>query len=312
MKILSMSGFVPEQICDTIRFSQYSGDRNIAHYCGYASDFISQVLHDDSIDGAVFPKSCDSSRIISGYLSGADKFVHQINVPPVGVHDAESFFASSIRWYKEAVESYYGILINDIAERTEIVNARNLKLKELYGSIGELSFPGYLAAIHDMLRKPLREQRSPLSVRGGSGGKPVFIVGSFLANVDVAEAIERAGLNVVGDTLTESGRLASIPPVDDTEDIYTGIAKSLLHGRISPTQNSFRRIIRADMAELQKKGAKGVIFITQKYCEPYDFLFSVYKPVLDSAGIPSLRISLSDTQDARKTELALEVFADIL
>lgn len=312
MKILSMSGFVPEQICDTLRFSQYSGDRNIAHYCGYASDFISQVLQDDSIDGAVFPKSCDSSRIISSYLSGADKFIYQINVPPAGTHGAESFLAASIQRYKRAVESYYGITIHDIEERIEIVNGRNLELKELYDNIEELSFPRYLAAIHGMLKKPLREQTVPSIVKGKNGGKPIFIVGSFLANIDVAKAIEEAGLNVVGDTLTESGRLVSVPPVDATGDIYAGIAKSLLRGRLSPTQNSFRKIIEADMDELQKKGAKGVIFVTQKYCESYDFLFSAYKPALDSIGIPVLQISLSDTGDSRKTGLALEAFANTL
>lgn len=312
MKILSMSGFVPEQICDTIRFSQYSGDRNITHYCGYASDFISQVLHDDGIDGAVFPKSCDSSRIISSYLSGTDKFIYQINAPPTGTHGAESFLAASIQRYKKAVELYYGITINDIEERIEVVNGRNLRLKELYDNIGELSFPQYLAAIHDMLKKPLREQTVQSAMKGKNSGKPVFIVGSFLANIDVAKAIEEAGLNVVGDTLTESGRLVSIPPVDNVGDIYTGIAKSLLQGRLSPTQNSFRKIIEADMDELQKKGAKGVIFVTQKYCEPYDFLFSAYKPALDSIGIPVLHVSLSDTEDSRKTGLVLGAFADTL
>lgn len=31
MKLLSMSGFVPEQICDIIRFTKYKGERSITH-----------------------------------------------------------------------------------------------------------------------------------------------------------------------------------------------------------------------------------------------------------------------------------------
>lgn len=312
MNILSMSGFVPEQICDTARFSQYPGDRNIAHYCGYASDFVSQVLYDHDIDGAVFPKSCDSSRIISSYLSKTNKFIYQINAPPLQTHGAENFLAASIQRYKKAIEFYYRISIDDVGERSEIVNRRNAKLKKLYDSLRDLSFPRYLSAIHDMLKKPLREQAVPSAVKGKSDGKPVFIVGSFLANVDVAEAIEEAGLNVVGDTLTESGRLVSVPPVNNMEDIYVEIAKSLLHGRLSPTQNNFRKIMEADLDELQKKGVKGVIFITQKYCEPYDFLLSVYKSSLDTIGIPIFQIPLSDTEDSGKSRLALEAFADAL
>ena len=53
MKLLAMSGLIPEQICDVVRFTQYAGERNLPHYCGYASDFISQVMQDNRIDGAV-------------------------------------------------------------------------------------------------------------------------------------------------------------------------------------------------------------------------------------------------------------------
>lgn len=112
MKILSMSGFVPEQVCDTIRFTQYAGDRNIAHYCGYVSDFVSKVLQDESIDGAVYPKSCDSTRIMASYLSDNGKFLHQIGVTSYNTVGAIEYFANEIKRYKEAVEAYYGITLH--------------------------------------------------------------------------------------------------------------------------------------------------------------------------------------------------------
>ena len=153
-----MSGFVPEQICDTIRFSQYHGDRNIAHYCGYASDFISQVKEDDAIDGAVFPKSCDSSRIISSYLKNTGKFIFQIPVP---MNDDVDFFADIIKKYKEAVENHYGISITNVVERASMVNARNLNIKKIYDNLGEISFSEYLSVIHELLKRPLYEQHVP-------------------------------------------------------------------------------------------------------------------------------------------------------
>ena len=107
MKILALSGFIPEQICDTIRFTHYTGDRNIAHYCGYASDYISQVLDDSGIDGAVFPKTCDSTRILQSYLAQSGKFCYQLAVPACRTQEAVSFFADRIRAYQEAVETYY-------------------------------------------------------------------------------------------------------------------------------------------------------------------------------------------------------------
>lgn len=313
MKILSMSGFVPEQICDTVRFSQYAGERNISHYCGYASDFISQVLLDDSIDGAVYPRSCDSSRIISSYLKAGNKFLFQINVPAFGGTDAKEYFASSIREYEGAVKKYYDVELDDIYERTERINERNRVLSQLYGNLAELSFSDYLQKIHQMLELPLKEQKDIKDIKGHiTTDKKVFVVGSFLSNIEIAKLMEATGFTVVGDTLTESGRLVSTPAVRLDGDIYKGIASSILAQRLSPSQNCFREILMKDMEEIKRKSAKGVIFVTQKYCEAYDYLYATYKSAFDAVGIPVLRISVNDTEDSRKVALSLEAFADTL
>ena len=313
MRILSMSGFVPEQICDTVRFTQYTGERTISHYCGYASDFISQVIQDDSIDGAVYPKSCDSTRILTSYLSARGKFLYQINIPAYESFGGEDFFAESIKSYKAAVENYYGNSIDDIHCRAEKINLRNKAISQSYDQIREFSYTDYLEHIHHMLKKPLAEQEWKGDIKSGKASdKNVFLIGSFLSNIEIPRMIEQAGMTVVGDTLPESGRLASAQPVALSGDIYKEIAKSILSMRLSPTQNSFRKILEKDIEEIRKKAVKGVIFITQKYCESYDYLYSVYQPVLRSMGISVLQFSVNDTEDTGKAALALEAFADTL
>ena len=313
MKILSMSGFVPEQICDTVRFTQFSGDRNIDHYCGYASDYISEVLQDDSIDGAVYPKSCDSTRIISSYLSNSGKFLHQIRVASSHTEGAIEYFAKEIRNYQKAVETYYSISINDVKERSSIINERNEAIRTTYLQLADLSFSDYLRSIHSMLKKPLTDQKWNLQEgRNRSSEKKVFLVGSFLSNVSIIDMIEQAGLSIVGDTLPESGRLISRKPVDISGDLYKEIAQSILTAKISPTRNSFATIIREDFKEIEKKKVRGIIFLTQKYCEPYDFLFSVYKAEADARKIPIIRIPMNHTEDDGRASLILEALADIV
>lgn len=313
MKILSMSSFVPEQICDTVRFTQYSGERNISHYCGYASDFVSEVMRDESIDGAVYPKSCDSTRIITSYLAGSGKFHYQFHVPSYGISGAEDYFADSIRSYKEAVENYYSISINDIYQRTEKVNLRNQAIRRIYDEISSFSYAAYLEFIHQMLKLPLAEQIWDKNIESRMAtGKNVFIVGSFLSNTKIARMIEDVGLTVVGDTLPESGRLISAQPVELSGNIYKKIVSSMLSMRLSPTQNSFKTILAEDFQEMKKKSVKGVIFITQKYCEAYDYLYALYKGALDALEIPVLKITVNDTEDTRKAALALEAFADTI
>lgn len=310
-----MSGFVPEYICDTIRFTQYSGDRNIPHYCGYASDYVSEVMHDGSIDGAVYPKSCDSTRIITSYLSGSGKFHYQLNIPSYGTSGSEDYFAYSIKAYKEAVENHYSICISidDIKERTERINRRNEAISQIYEEISSFSYAAYLESIHQMLKLPLAEQKWNKNIETHKPmGKNVFIVGSFLSNSEIARMIEDSGLTVVGDTLPESGRLVSMRSVELSGNIYKGIATSMLSMRLSPTQNSFKTIFASDIEEIKRKSAKGVIFITQKYCEAYDYLYSSYKSALDTLEIPSLKLIVNDTEDTRKVALALEAFADTI
>lgn len=313
MRILAMSGFVPEQICDTVRFTQYTGDRNISHYCGYAADFISQVWQDRNVDGAVFPKSCDSTRSMKSYLEGCGKFLYQLHVPSFGSPGALECFADSIRVYKEAVETHYGVRIDDINERIERIDHRNDSIRKAYENIEYLSFPDYLGKIHSMLLKPLVEQGEIGSIQARAPtGKRVFVIGSFLSNLQITEMMESVGLTAVGDILTESGRLVSMPAIGTGGDIYGNIAKGILAQRLSPSQNSFREIMGKCIEEMRQKSAKGVLFITQKYCEAYDYLYASCKPELDELGIRSARLVLTDTEDTRKAELVLEAFADIL
>lgn len=313
MKILALSGFVPEQICDTIRFTGYSGTQKISHYCGYVSDFISQVLEDDSINGAIFPRSCDSSRVINSYLEKSNKFTYQLVVPSRTDEAAVELLAKNIEDYKNALEHHYEMEINDIATRIEKVNERNRQLKALYKDIDKISYSSYLEAIHSMLMKPLSEQVVPFfDVINGRKGKKVYLMGSFLTNVEVARSIENAGLIISGDNLTESKRLFSAPNIASSGNLYVNIAESILQNRLSPTQNDFESILKMDLEEIKQKDIQGVIYVTQKYCEPYDYMYSIYRKMLDKENIPVLRISLTDSMDSKVSEAAIEAFADIL
>lgn len=323
MKLLAMSGLIPEEICDLVRFRGYSGGQRIAHYCGYASEFISMVLDDPDLNGAVFPKSCDSSRTMKSYLSGCGKFVYQLHVPARQDGTAVTFFAEALRDFKESLENYFQVSVCDaeIKERIEAVAVRNRKMRELYESLDAVPYYEYITKIHNMLEQPLLEQRIPIfsgSVNGQkiygetAGRKRVFLVGSFFANESVADRIERSGIKIVGDNLPESGRLCTMSEIDPNGDLFHGISVSMLKGRLSPTQDNFRTILERDLAEIRKKAVQGVIFVTQKFCEPYDYLYFVYKKILDEQGIPVLKISLTGSRDGGKTDLAVEAFADLL
>lgn len=312
MNILSLSSFVPEQICDTIRFTQYRGSSRISHYCGYLSDFLSQALEDPEIDGAVFPRSCDSSRTLPAYLSECGKFYYQIPVPSSNVVCSTEYLAHAIKKYKSAVESFYGISIDDVRERANQINIRNAQLSEFYQqACADGGYSSYLAQIHHILKKPLYQQKvEALADHGSNNGKKVFLVGSFLPDLEIVRIMENSGLQIAGDNLTESKRLFSAPAVQFKDDIFHEIADSIQRNRLSPTQNDFQQIVKDDLAEICQKNIKGVIFITQKFCEPYDYLFFVYQKALAEINVPVLHLVGNNTRDYPNVKLMIEAFAD--
>ncbi len=367
MRILSFSGLIPEQICDTVRFTGYPGEGKIPHYCGYAADYIEQVRNDPAVDGAVFPRSCDSCRVMGSYLEGSGKFVYRFHVPARRDGSAEEMLSGTVRDYKNAVERHYGTAIPEaeIRERILLVNERNRALAGLYAELEEqdISYASYLEMLHALLREPLREQRvgnragpgntagkgnvpepgngtgpgsamkSGNGIRAGSAAEPgdfmepgnaarpgnagtprkrVFLVGSLLCDTGLVRTMEGAGLKIVGDNLTESKRLFSAPPVNPEGDPYRNIARSMMRNRLSPTQDDFTEILAEDREEIRRKNVQGVLFVTQKYCEPYDYLFYVYRQMLQEMGIPCLKLARAGSADGRRPEAAIEAFADSL
>ena len=226
---------------------------------------------------------------------------------------ATTYFAESLRQYQQAVETHYRIKITDIAERVQLVNLRNQRLAGIYERLPEISYSAYLEMLHTMLQMPLREQSvsDTLPMPDNPGGHRVFVIGSTLSDTGLVRKIENAGLNIVGDRLPESRRLFSMPAVSQNGDIFENIAASILSAYTSPTQNNFSEILQEDRMELIRKGIEGVIYVTQKYCEPYDYLFPAYKMMLDELGIKCLRLTSTGSETAG-AELAIETFADML
>lgn len=91
-------------------------------------------------------------------------------------------------------------------DRTEKINLRNEKLKDIYSQIEEISYSNYLKSIHQLLEQPLDRQVIPNSFGNSiQSKKRVYLVGSFLSNLSIVDMIENCGMKIVGDNLPESG-----------------------------------------------------------------------------------------------------------
>ncbi|GAP71800.1 hypothetical protein SAMD00024442_18_48 [Candidatus Symbiothrix dinenymphae] len=315
MKLISFSNFIPEQIADTIRFRNYSGVFRQSHYCQYVQNFLSNVLEDPTIEGAVLPNSCDSARSAVDYLAeSSGKYIYSLKHPTIVSDEAILYFAQVIREYKESLEAHFGQRIPNglIMERTDLLRKRGKYLYDLYNNIGDNSYVSYIEQMNTMLSKPLVEWEkwAPVPLANSKQGKNVYLIGPFLDNPSILRQIEQSGLRIVGDNLTNSKRLAWDSYYCKEESLYVDIASHILHHQASPTIARFSSIWEKDFAEIKQRNVKGVIFLCQKFCEPYDYLYTMYKKRLQVADIPLLRAYISDDEETGNS--LWETFAEII
>lgn len=315
MKILGLSNFIPEHICDIEHFWGNDQAQDISHFCRYVSEYIARAKMEQDVDGLVFPKSCDSSRIIANYLSDTDKFLYQLTIPSHCDTDTIVYMANQLQLFQEKVERYYGIKIDNISERITNIENRNEQLKKVYDSLDEYTYESYIKFIHNIMNQSLNQEveidYNQLEKKE-KASKKVFLIGSTLCNLELIKTIEEMDLSIVGDNLPESGRLVSTPKISTDGNIYYNIAKTMLERRMSPTQNDFSSIVTRDIEEILEKNVEGVIFVTQKYCEAYDYLFYIYEKEMKKMGIPILKLDQSTDANIGREQMKLEVFRETL
>ena len=52
--------------------------------------------------------------------------------------------------------------------------------------------------------------------------------------------------------------------------------------------------------------------VTQKFCEPYEYLYPVYKKAFAQMNIPVLQLVVNDSEDSGKVQLQIEAFSDMI
>jgi len=149
----------------------------------------------------------------------------------------------------------------------------------------------------------------------------LIVVGPTLADPVFFDVLAQAGARVAGDLLdlgeryfavdaAEEGdplealadRLLDIPPVGGPEGGCPTPAK--YHPQRSRTDHL--------LALVRERGAHGVLFARQKFCEPHGFDSALMAPALDRAGIPHLLVELEQASQAGQLHTRIEAFVEML
>jgi benzoyl-CoA reductase subunit C len=125
--------------------------------------------------------------------------------------------------------------------------------------------------------------------------------------------IEEAGAIIVQDDLCSGTRFLRLM-VPEGIDPIEGLTNRYLTSFLCPTKyQGIHAHAETLLKEVQKSGAKGVIFLLYKYCETHFFDYPDLKQALESKGIPTLLLEVEDpSYSIEQLKIRVQAFVEML
>jgi benzoyl-CoA reductase/2-hydroxyglutaryl-CoA dehydratase subunit BcrC/BadD/HgdB len=140
----------------------------------------------------------------------------------------------------------------------------------------------------------------------------LFLVGPALADPLLFDVIAEAGARVAGDLLDLGERYFAVDAAE-VGDPLEALADRLLALVPTPTKHHSQRSRAAYLLSLVRgRGACGVIFARQKFCDPHGFDYAQMARVLGEAGVPHLLVELEQASQAGQLRTRIEAFVEML
>lgn len=140
----------------------------------------------------------------------------------------------------------------------------------------------------------------------------LVVVGPALGDPALFDVIGQAGARVVGDLLDLGERYFAVDAAEDGDPLEA-LADQLL--ALTPTPTKYdpqhRRANRL-LALVRERGAHGVIFARQKFCEPHGFDHVQLARALDRASVPHLTVELEQASQIGRLSTRIEAFLEMV
>jgi benzoyl-CoA reductase subunit C len=284
----------------------------------------------DFLQGVIFSHSCDSMQGLS------DIWAHQRRLPihfnlmiPTNLDSEHSppYLKAEMERFKEFLESHSGKitpqrmkasiqLFNRIREKlAEIYTRRREGLTQLPGSfLAQIIRAGYLMDRQRYLEL-LNELLNVLPEKTEESENliPVYLAGNMTHSDSYFSIIEEAGAMVVQDDLCSGARTLRLM-VPENLDPMEALTQRYFTSFFCPTKHvGDQAHVETLLGDVQKSGARGVIFLLYKYCEAHYFDYPDLKVALESKGIPTLLLDVEDpSYSLGQLKIRIQAFVEML
>ncbi|MCJ8499403.1 2-hydroxyacyl-CoA dehydratase subunit D [Desulfatitalea alkaliphila] len=337
--------YTPQELISAARalpFRIWSSGADISradsHLQAYSCSLVRGALEDalagrlDFLDGAAFPHTCDSIMRLSDIWRMNTHFgFHADLVMPVKLNtdSAAEYMTAVLHRFRSDLEKGLGVNITD-QRLHEAIQDWN-RVRRLLGSLyarraGDPSSLG-AAELHQVFRAAMvmepRASARALEALIHSlpaakpdrrpAGVPIILSGGLCGMPDIHQVVEAAGGRVVWDDFCTGARYFE-GLVDESEEPVAALARRLLTRVVCPAKHTgIHSRGHYLLDKVRQQGARGVVFLYLKFCDPHAFDHPYLKAMLDEEGIPSMLIEVEDATGAEgQLRTRLEAFMEMV
>ena len=282
------------------------------------------------LQGVIFSHTCDSMQGLSDIWAHQGRFPIHFNLMIPSNLDSEHsrpYLKAEMERFKEFLESHLGKitpqrikasvqLFNRIREKLgEIYTRRRKGLTQLPGSFfAQIIRAGYLmdrVRYLELLEELL--DALPDQTEDCKDLVPVYLSGNMAHSVSYFSLIEEAGAMIVQDDLCSGARTLRLM-VPENLDPIEALTQRYYTSFFCPTKHiGYRAHVETLLGDVQKSGARGVIFLLYKYCEAHYFDYPDLKVALESKGIPCLLLDVEDpSYSLGQLKIRIQAFVEML
>ncbi len=328
VELLHAAGFVP------VRLMQGSGPVALANAhlpsfsCALARRVTEQLLSGelDCLSGLLLVHTCDTMQCAADIwpMMGLKFPVITFSFPSVlSAVGARDYLFAELHHLAAVLESELGAKVTRDALQASITlyNEQRRLLAALYEHRWAFTVEQFwtlaLASMvipveeHNTL---LRSSLDGLRERTASGrqGPAVILVGAALDDAVIPQTVQELGGQVVWDDLCTGSRYFETL-VDETQESFAALAERYLTRVPCPAKhNNVHARAERVLSLIRRTGARGVIFVLPKFCEPHAFDEVLLAKAFASAGIPHLLIETDLTVPAGQLRTRIQAFIELL
>ena len=341
-KVVLVTYYTPEEIIHSmgmVPMGAYGADIQVNESKQYFPAFICSILQTvlelgmkgayDGVSGIVIPSLCDSLKCLGEnwkYAVPSIPFIPmtypQNRKPDYGKAYTKAGYERVIADLEKAT----GIKFDDskLEESIKIYNQHNAVMREfsqvcakhpevsaqqrsdVYKSATFMLKEDHTALVKELIAS-LNEDTP------GEDKKKVYISGILADSPSLLEILDQNNLQIAGDDVLAASRQYRTECGNDATNLDALAGKFQAMDNCSLLYDVDKKRVQMIVDEAKSLGAKGVILVLTKFCDPEEFDNPLIKKACDEAGLPCIVVEIDRQMDNyEQARTMIETFADLL